>query len=50
MRHTRKPDEFQKTQLCKAGLSPDNWLVIAQSYKDLVVIHKRSKSVQHIAI
>lgn len=41
MRHGKKPTRAQKIRLGKAGLSPENWLVISQKPSgDLILLNK----------
>lgn len=45
MRHGKKPTRKQKIGLGKAGLSPDNWLVIKEKRNgELIVLHKNTNS------
>lgn len=41
MKHGKKPTLKQKIRIGKAGLSPENWLVVSQKKSgDLVLLHK----------
>lgn len=47
MRHGKKPTRKQKIRLGKAGLSPDNWLVIKEKHNgELVVLHKNTNTIR----
>lgn len=47
MRHGKKPTRKQKIRLGKAGLSPDNWLVIKEKHNgELVVLHKYTDKIR----
>ena len=48
MRHGKRPTRAQKIRLTKAGLNPDNWLVITDHYKILTIINKESKKTREI--
>jgi len=47
MKHGKKPTRKQKNRLGKAGLSPDNWLVIKEKRNgELVVLHKNTNTIR----
>lgn len=47
MKHGKKPTRAQKIRLGKAGLSPENWLVIHERRDGgLVIIHKHADTVR----
>ncbi len=47
VRHGKKPTRKQKIRLGKAGLSPDNWLVIKEKRNgELVVLHKNTNTIR----
>lgn len=51
MRHGKKPTRKQKIRLGKAGLSPDNWLVIKEKRTgELVVLHKYTDTIRVVPV
>jgi hypothetical protein len=47
MRHGKKPTRKQKLRLGRAGLSPENWLVIWQKQSgELIISHKHTDQVR----
>lgn len=47
MRNGKKPTRKQKIRLGKAGLAPENWLVIKQKVNgELVVLHKHTDKIR----
>ena len=49
MRHGKKPTRAQKIRLGKAGLSPENWLVLHQRQDGgLALVHKFTGQVRTI--
>ncbi len=49
MRHGKKPTRRQKVRLGKAGLSPENWLILRDKHTgELVIVHKYTDRVRVI--
>ena len=49
MRNGKKPTRKQKIRLGKAGLAPENWLIIRQKPNgELVILHKHTDKVRVI--
>ncbi len=47
MRNGKKPTRKQKIRLGKAGLAPENWLVVRQKPNgELVILHKHTDTVR----
>jgi len=47
MRHGKKPTRKQKIRLGKAGLAPDNWLVVKEKPNgELVILHKYANTIR----
>lgn len=49
MKHGKKPTRAQKVRLGKAGLSPENWLIVKNKPNgELIVLHKHINTVRVI--
>lgn len=46
MRNGRRPTRAQKVFLAKYNLSPDNWLIISDTPKRLVIRHRISDKIR----
>jgi len=47
VRHGKKPTRKQKIRLGKAGLSPDNWLVVKEKRNgEFVILHKYANTIR----
>ncbi len=47
MRNGRKPTRKQKIRLGRAGLSPENWLVVRQKPDgELIILHKHTNTIR----
>lgn len=49
MRHGKKPTRKQKVRLGRAGLAPENWLVVREKPTgELIVLHKHTDTIRVI--
>ncbi len=47
MRNGKKPTRKQKIRLGRAGLTPENWLVVKEKQNgDLVILHKHTDKIR----
>lgn len=47
MRHGKRPTRKQKVRLGRAGLSPENWLIVKEKRNgELVILHKHTDTVR----
>ena len=48
MKHGKKPTLKQKKLLSKAGLFPEDWLIVKTSERHIEVVHRSSRKTRRI--